>query len=120
MFSLMVDFTAKEQKTIKKRGFVFSFKATISFSPDVRSAIIVGSSVHLIAEGSKEFCFSIVTTRFKIVFFIEKAFLPIGQRSFTSPACVMQPFLAQLNQQISSIPMCKSTKSKSISTQSFS
>ncbi|CAF5075184.1 unnamed protein product, partial [Rotaria magnacalcarata] len=52
---------------------------TISLPPHVRSVIIVGSSVHLIAE--------------------ERAIFPIGQRSFTSPASVMQPFKAQLNGQ---------------------
>ncbi|CAF3293596.1 unnamed protein product [Rotaria socialis] len=52
---------------------------TISLPPHVRSAIIVGSSVHLIAE--------------------ERAVYPIGQRSFTSPASVLQPFKAQLNGQ---------------------
>ncbi|CAF0956358.1 unnamed protein product [Adineta steineri] len=50
---------------------------TISLSPCVRSAIIVGNSVHLIAD--------------------EKTLFPIGQRSFTSPASVMQPFKTQLN-----------------------
>ncbi|CAF1475169.1 unnamed protein product, partial [Adineta ricciae] len=50
---------------------------TISLSPCVRSAIIVGNSVHLIAD--------------------EKSLFPIGQRSFTSPASVMQPFKTQLN-----------------------
>lgn len=40
-------------------------------------SIIVGNSVHLIAD--------------------EKTLFPIGQRSFTSPASVMQPFKTQLN-----------------------
>ncbi|CAF3652612.1 unnamed protein product [Rotaria socialis] len=52
----------------------------ISLSPHVRSAIIVGNSVHLIADESHTF--------------------PIGQRSFTSPARVMQPFKTQLTDQI--------------------
>ncbi|CAF3534576.1 unnamed protein product [Rotaria sp. Silwood1] len=51
----------------------------ISVPPHVRSAIIVGNSVHLIAE--------------------ERTVFPIGQRSFTSPASVMQPFKAQLHGQ---------------------
>ncbi|CAF3881710.1 unnamed protein product [Rotaria magnacalcarata] len=53
---------------------------TISLSPYVRSAIIVGNSVHLIADEPHTF--------------------PIGQRSFTSPASVMQPFKTQLTGQI--------------------
>ncbi|UJR32012.1 hypothetical protein I4U23_019482 [Adineta vaga] len=57
---------------------------TISLSPCVRSAIIVGNSVHLIAD--------------------EKTLFPIGQRSFTSPASVMQPFKTQLNGPSSSNP----------------
>ncbi len=56
---------------------IFFVLATISLSPHVRSAIIVGNSVHLIAD--------------------EKTIFPIGQRSFTSPASVMQPFKTQLN-----------------------
>ncbi|CAF1260158.1 unnamed protein product [Rotaria sordida] len=52
---------------------------TISLSPHVRSAIIVGNSVHLIAD--------------------EHNLFPIGQRSFTSPASVMQPFKTQLTGQ---------------------
>ncbi|CAF4681793.1 unnamed protein product, partial [Rotaria sp. Silwood2] len=52
---------------------------TITLSPHVRSAIIVGNSVHLIADDHNLF--------------------PIGQRSFTSPASVMQPFKTQLTGQ---------------------
>ncbi|CAF4883101.1 unnamed protein product [Rotaria sp. Silwood1] len=52
---------------------------TISLSPHVRSAIIVGNSVHLIVDDHNVF--------------------PIGQRSFTSPASVMQPFKTQLSGQ---------------------
>ncbi|CAF1415184.1 unnamed protein product [Adineta ricciae] len=51
----------------------------ISIPPAVHSAIIVGTTVHLIAEDRTGF--------------------PIGQRSFTSPASVMQPFKAQLSEQ---------------------
>lgn len=57
-------------------------------SPYVRSAIIVGNSVHLIAD--------------------EKT-LPIGPRSFTSPASVMQPFKTQLNGQNNANPYTLST-----------
>ncbi len=69
--------------------------ATISLSPHVRSAIIIGNTVHLIADGmqnkeAREFdCIKIV--------FLEKTLFPIGQRSFTSPASALQPFKTQLN-----------------------
>ncbi|CAF3177763.1 unnamed protein product [Rotaria sp. Silwood2] len=65
----------KETTTSKDIGV----NTTISLPPHVRSAIIVGNSVHLIAE--------------------ERSVFPIGQRSFTSPASVMQPFKAQLHEQ---------------------
>ncbi|CAF1049680.1 unnamed protein product [Adineta ricciae] len=51
----------------------------ISIPPSVHSAIIVGTTIHLIAE--------------------DRIGFPIGQRSFTSPASVMQPFKAQLSEQ---------------------
>ncbi|CAF0747140.1 unnamed protein product, partial [Didymodactylos carnosus] len=54
-----------------------SVNTTISMPPHVRFAVIVGHTVHLIAD--------------------EKSLLPnVGPRSFTSPACVMQPFKTQL------------------------
>ena len=39
--------------------------------------------------------------------FLEKAMFPIGQRSFTSPASVMQPFKTQLNGQNTTYPYGK-------------
>ncbi|CAF2034142.1 unnamed protein product [Rotaria magnacalcarata] len=70
-----------EEEIIKETAATVDMgvNTTISLPPHVRSVIIVGSSVHLIAE--------------------ERAIFPIGQRSFTSPASVMQPFKAQLNGQ---------------------
>ncbi|CAF1104589.1 unnamed protein product [Rotaria sordida] len=70
-----------EKKIIKEitTSTDIGINTTISLPPHVHSAIIVGNSVHLIAE--------------------ERAVFPIGQRSFTSPASVMQPFKAQLHGQ---------------------
>ena len=38
-----------------------------------------------------------------ILIILERAVFPIGQRSFTSPASVMQPFKAQLSGQTTTI-----------------
>ena len=72
--------------------------AIISLSPHVRSAIIVGNTVHLIAEGMRTFCFFLLNI-FLYSLVSDRSVFPIGQRSFTSPASVMQPFKAQLHGQ---------------------
>lgn len=51
----------------------------ITIAPHVHSAMLVGTTVHIIAEQRTDF--------------------PIGQRSFTSPASIMEPFKAQLSSQ---------------------
>ena len=73
--------------------------AIISISPQVRSAIIVGNSVHLITEGSFSGSSSSFVSR-GFSSFAEKEIFPIGQRSFTSPASVLQPFRSQLRGQV--------------------
>ena len=79
---------------------IFSILAIISIPPSVYSAIIVGTTIHLVAEGMRE-----RKKRFHrfqemmIFFFLDRTGFPIGQRSFTSPASVMQPFKAQLSEQ---------------------
>ncbi|CAF0809759.1 unnamed protein product [Adineta steineri] len=70
-----LEMIAEEPKATRDMGV----NTTISIPSYIRSAIIVGGAVHLIAE--------------------EKSIYPIGQRSFTSPASVMQPFKAQLTGQ---------------------
>lgn len=89
----------EKEEEEEKRKVDVGVNTIISISPQVRSVIIVGNSVHLISEGS------FVT--FSIIFFtsvlitLEKEIYPIGQRSFTSPASVLQPFRSQLRGQVS-------------------
>ena len=73
--------------------------AIISISPQVRSAIIVGNTVHLITEGSFD-GWKNDDDDSPSIFFAEKDVFPIGQRSFTSPASVLQPFRNQLRGQV--------------------
>lgn len=72
----------------------------ISLPPQVYSAIVVGTSAHSLAEGMKNFVLRSLLNR--ILFgLLERTLCPIGPRSFTFPASVMQPFKAQLDGQSS-------------------
>jgi len=65
----------------QRRTIDVGVNTIISIAPHVQSVIIVGNSVHLINENPT---------------IDEKEVFPIGQRSFTSPAAVLQPFRNQL------------------------
>ena len=67
----------------------------ISLSPQVYSAIVVGTSAHSLAEGRQD----LFEGKTSDDCFLERTIYPIGPRSFTFPASIMQPFKAQLDEQ---------------------